>query len=99
MRVCKAWEIKAWAKGFVLLFTELKRRLDADGVEVAIADEEMAEGAIAGGHLGWNEGFSGKEEISTGDQVDVSEGPIGDIIRLNVFRSGITGFVDYGWLN
>lgn len=68
-------------------------------MEVAIADEEMAEGAIAGGHLGWNEGFSGKEEISTGDQVEVSEGPIDDNFRLNVFRNDITGFVYYGWLN
>lgn len=37
---------------------------------------------MAGGHLGWNEGFSEKEEISTGDHVEVSEGLIGDIFEM-----------------
>lgn len=42
----------------------------------------MADGAMAGGHLGWNEGFSEKEEISTGDHVEVSEGLMGDIFEM-----------------
>lgn len=79
IRVCKAWEIKACATGLVLPVAELKRRLDAEGTEAAIADGEMAEGAIAGGHRGWNDGFSEKEEISTGDHVEVSEGLIGGV--------------------
>lgn len=66
----------------VLTLAELKRRWDADRMEAAIADGEMADGAMAGGHLGWNEGFSEKEEISTGDHVEVSEGLIGDIFEV-----------------
>lgn len=85
MWVWRACETKAWATDFVLPLAELKRRLDADGTEVAIADGEMAEGAMAGGHLGWNEGISEKEEISTGDQVEVSEGLIGTKVGRNVF--------------
>jgi hypothetical protein len=44
----------------------------------------MAEGAMAGGHLGWNERFSEKDEIPTGDQVEVSEGLMGIKIEGNI---------------